>query len=88
MRALLIAAVLLAGCDGAPRASVGDARPSVDQQRVEAEKACSSITGYRQGSSDRLRQQAYTDCVDAVSLKETETPEPGPALRGRKEGPA
>lgn len=86
MRALLVAAVLLTGCDDAPAAPVGEAPASVDPERVEAEKACSAITGYRQGSSDELRAREYAACV-AVVLEDEPATEDGPALRGRMDAP-
>jgi hypothetical protein len=89
MRGLLIAAVLLAGCDGVPDAPVGEA-PLVEPARVEAEKACSAITGYRPGSSDKLHAQEYADCVAAVATEDAVVPDEatGPVLRGRTDAPA
>jgi hypothetical protein len=85
MRGFLFAVVLLAGCDGArvpvaEPAAVVD--PDPDPDRVEAEKACAVITGYRQGGSDELLAEEFKACVGAVAE------EGAPELRGRSEDPA
>jgi acetoin utilization deacetylase AcuC-like enzyme len=46
MRGLLFAAVLLAGCDGAPPAPLAEPVPQPDPERVEAGKACAAITKF------------------------------------------
>ena len=81
MRGFLFAAVLLAGCDGAREP---EAEPAAvdDRNRVEAEKACAVITGYRQGGSDELLAEEFKACVGAVAE------EGAPELRGRSEDPA
>ncbi len=81
MRGLLFAAVLLAGCDGA-REPVVEPAAVVDPDRVEAEKACAVITGYRQSGSDELLAEAFKACVGAVAEQGA------PELRGRSEDPA
>lgn len=85
MRGLLFAAVLLAGCDGA-RPPVAAPAAAIDPARVEAEKACSAITGYRPGASDAARAQEYAACVAAVATDVT-ADAPAPALRGRTDAP-
>ena len=66
MLGILFAAVLLAGCDGA-REPVVEPAAVVDPNRVEAEKACAAITGYRPGGSDELLAEEFKACVDAVA---------------------
>lgn len=90
MRALLIAAVLLAGCDGAHDAPPAEAAALVDPDRVEAEKACAAITGYRPGGSDKVRADEYAACVAAVVEDGAPAPAPDavPGLRGRTDAPA
>lgn len=80
MRGILFAAVLLAGCDG-PRGPVAEPAVAVDQDRVEAEKACAAITGYRPGGTDALLAEEYKSCVAAVS------DDKAPELRGRADTP-
>lgn len=82
MRGLLIAVVLLAGCDNAPAAPVAAA--PVDAARVEAEKACAAITGYREGSSDKPLADEFAACVAAVATGKAQ--EPASGLRGRTDG--
>ena len=82
MRVLLIAAVLLAGCDGAPAAPTAALVSEADPKRVEAAKACAVITGHRPGSTDELLANEYRACVAAVM--EDKAPE----LRGRRDAPA
>jgi len=81
MRGLLFAAVLLAGCDGAPPAPLAETVLQPDPERVEAGKACAAITGYRQGRADALLAEEYKACVAAV------TDDKSPELRGRSDAP-
>lgn len=93
MRHLLLAAVLfapmLSACDGAKApVEVAAAEPARTSEQVEAQRACSELTGFSEGAgaaneTDQLRAQEYAACVDAV-LKGAE----GPALRGRTDAPA
>ncbi len=82
MRALLFAAVLLAGCDGAAIGPVAEPAMAVDPDRVEAEKACAAITGYRPGGADEVLGAEYAACVAAV------VDDKAPELRGRTDAPA
>jgi hypothetical protein len=81
MRGILFAAMLLAGCDGA-RVRAAEPAVEVDPDRVEAEKACAAITGYRPGGTDKLLAEEYKACVGAVAE------DGAPELRGRSEDPA
>lgn len=93
MRQLVFAAVLfapmLSACDGATApVETAAAEPARSSEQVEAQRACSELTGFVEGTvaaseTDRLRAQEYAACVDAV-LKGAE----GPALRGRTDAPA
>jgi len=65
----------ISACDEAAPLAVdtGGDRPQISAEQIEAERACSELTGYAPGGADAAaataakRQKEFRDCVAAVT---------------------